>query len=203
MNRTKIALLALGLLASTAFGQEEKRATLSLSGGVSFPSQPSVFSDYWKMGFNFGASLGYALSPFLTIGGSFDYNNFAFDEEGFLKNLGASGYGITVSGASASIISVMGNLKVSLTPASVSPYFFGGLGFSRISLSDATISGGGESATVKFGSNSVFSVLFGAGLDIPAGKATKVFLQGAYGIGFKENGNTNYLPVKFGVALKL
>lgn len=205
MYRITVTLLVIGLFAATAVGQEEKKATLSLSGGLSFPSQPRVFSDYWKMGFNFGAGLGYALSPFLSLSGSFDYNNFAFNEEGFLKDYGISGYGITVSGASATIISVLGNLKVSLTPAmeSVSPYFLGGIGFFSVSTSDVTVSAGGSSATAKGDSESAFSVLFGAGLDIPAGEATKVFLQVAYGIGFTKVDNTNYLPLKAGVTLKL
>jgi hypothetical protein len=142
MRIVKVTFLAILLFAATALTQDEKKVTLSLGGGISFPSQPSLFSNYWKMGFNFGAGIGYPLSPSVSLVSLFDYNTFAFDEEGFLTDNGFGGYGISVSGGTATIISLLGNIKASLAqaPGSAAPYLLGGLGLFRISTSDVTVS---------------------------------------------------------------
>jgi opacity protein-like surface antigen len=205
MRTVKTTLLAILLFATTALAQDEKKVTLSLGGGISFPSQPSLFSNYWKMGFNFGAGIGYPLSPSVSLVSSFDYSNFAFNDEDFLRDNGFGGYGITISGGSATIISILGNIKASLAqaPGSVAPYLLGGLGLFSISTSDLTVSAGGLSLSVNSESESAFSILFGAGIDIPAGETTTVFLQAAYSVGFTKNESTNYVPVKAGVAFQL
>lgn len=205
MFRAWVLLLVAAVVVSTATAQEEKKLVLSLSGGLSFPSQPQDFSDYWNMGFNVGAGIGYSFSPSLSLGGSFDYSNFSFDADALLHKAGFAGYGISISGGSASIITVHANLKFSLIPqgASVSPYLLGGLGFFSLSASDVKVSYQGLNATVSPGSESAFSIHFGAGLDIPIAQTTDLFLQLAYGIGFTEDKSTNYLPVKSGVFFKL
>ncbi|HXG00393.1 MAG TPA: outer membrane beta-barrel protein [Bacteroidota bacterium] len=198
-------LAALLIFSSSSFIQEEGRAELYLHGGLSFPFQPKEFSDYWKMGFNIGGGLGYSFSPYLALVGHVDYNNFAFDEDGFLKDLGFSGLGIKISGGSASIFTVSGNLKATLTttPHSVSPYFIGGIGFFSISISEVTVSGGGVSVRVEGDSESAFCVSFGPGIDISAAETVSILLEGKYVIGFTENENTTYIPLKAGIKVKL
>jgi opacity protein-like surface antigen len=205
MYKIKIALLAIALLTTTTLSQEEKKTTLSFSSGLSFPSQPSLFSNYWNMGLNFGAGIGYPLSPSVSLIGSFDYNNFGFNDKALLSDLGYGGYGITVTGSSITIITVLSNLKVTLVPEtkSVSPYLLAGMGFLSISSSDVSVSLGSYSRSASGNSESAFALQFGTGMDIPINEKIKVFLQASYGVGLTKGTSTNYLPLKAGVSFTL
>ena len=198
-------IVAVLFIMTTAFPQDEHRATLSFGGGLSFPSQPNLFSDYWKTGFNVGAGLGYKLSTAVSIDGTFEYNNFAFDDEGLLNDLGATGYGITIQGGSATIFSVIGSLKANLIPPPkpVSPYFLVGIGLFSLSTSDITISTPYGSEKKKGDSESAFTIVFGVGLDIRANETTTVFIQVADGVGFTKGQNTSYVPLKAGLRFNL
>lgn len=184
--------------------QTEKTTDIFFNGGLSFPSKPKSFSDYWKMGFNFGGGISFPLSGSISLVGSIDYNTFSFDEDSFLKSLGYSGTGLSVTGGSASIFTIMGNVKVSMntTPNSVAPYIIGGLGFFSISTADATVAYMGERATVDGDSESAFSLLIGSGIEIPAGIST-LFIEGKYSIGFTKNESTSFIPLKVGIKLKI
>jgi hypothetical protein len=203
----KIVLVFVGIIfvVTMAQSQEEHNASFMFGGGLSFPSQPRLFSDYWKMGFNIGAGFDNRLSQTLSLEGTFEYNNFAFDDEGFLKDYGFSGYGVTIEGGSATIFSVLAGLKANLIPIDkpVSPYFLGEMGIFSLSTSDMTVSGPGGSMTGKGSSESAFTVVFGAGLDFVAGETTTVFIQAAYGLGFTKNESTNYIPLKAGLRINL
>jgi len=225
----KLTKLSLGLLlcAHTAFAQNQtdttqtkptvdapaaatgtekvKRVSIYLGGGIALPMSPSSFSDFWSMGYSFGGGLGYAFSPSLAFVGQVDYNNFALDGDAILEQSGFGGMGISISGGSASIFSISGNLRANLipTPNSLSPYFIGGIGYATVSTGDFTLSGGGQSITEGGFSESHMSVLFGVGLDIPASEALDVFLEGKYGIVFTEDQTSNYIPLRAGVKIKL
>jgi len=202
-----ICLLCAALISSTGFSQEanERKAILSFGVGLSLPSQPDEFSDYWNLGYNLGFGVGYSFTPAISLIGNFEYNTFGFNEEEFLKDAGASGLGISVDGGSATILSITGNMKVGIPrqQSSVSPYFTAGIGFFSLSVDDASVSGAGGSVSVEGNNESAFSALVGAGLDIPAGETVDVFLQVSYGVGFTENDNTSYVPIKAGINLRL
>jgi opacity protein-like surface antigen len=202
-----ILLVVVGVIfvMTIAHSQEEHKASLLFGCGVSFPSQPELFSDYWDMGFNLNAGFGFHLSPRLTLEGTVEYNNFAFDDEQLLNDLGASGYGITIEGGSATIFSVLAGLKANLLPPDrpVSPYFIGDIGVLNLSTDDVTVSAPGVNMKIKGDSESAFTMVLGAGVDITAGESTTVFLQIAYGLGFTEHDNTNYVPLKAGLRVNL
>jgi len=196
------------ILSLTTSAQERQKPDLLVFAGLSFPAGPESFSDNWKMGFNFGGGLAYPLTSEFFLVGSFEYNNFAFDGDGFLRRYGATGLGITITGGSASIISITGSLKRSFPlPGSASPYVFGGGGFFHLSLSDVTISGGGTSSKVEGGSKSALSGSLGAGIDIAAGKSAMFFLEGKFELGFTadedDGGRTMHLPLRGGLRIRL
>lgn len=169
--------------------------------GISFPTGPDEFTNYWKIGLNFGGGIGYTVSPNFTLVGYLGFNNFRFDDESFLRNYGLSGYGISVSGGEASIITISGNLKIILQTnlSSVYPYFCGGIGFFKLSINDAIVYGPGGSSIVKGNSESTFSFLFGAGIDFVIGKRTDLFIEGKYVIGFTKGESTQMFPIKLGI----
>jgi len=203
--RTIISVFVSLLILSFASLSQEKNNDFYIGAGLSFPSGPQIFSDYWKMGFNVGGGFGFPLSPSISLIGTIDYNNFAFDESGFLKALGYSNSGINVSGGSASIFTIDGNIKILLNtiPKSTTPYIVCGVGFFSLSTADVTVSGGGSSVRVSGDSESAFSIQFGAGIDIPAGEAMNIYIEGKYGIGFTKGENTAYLPLRAGIRMKI
>jgi hypothetical protein len=204
-NADAVASSAVAAPATAPQAEKVKRVSIYVGGGIAFPMSPSGFSDFWGMGFSFGGGLGYAFSPSLAFVGLVDYNNFALDGDAILAASGFGGMGISISGGSASIFSVSGNLKANLipTPNSLSPYFIGGIGYSTVSTGDFTLSAGGLSITESGFSESHASILFGVGLDIPASEALDIFLEGKYGIVFTEDQTSNYIPLRAGLKVKL
>lgn len=205
MKRISLITLVLLLFSATGWTQTEKNFDLYFSGGLSFPSKPQAFADYWKMGLNFGGGLGFDLSPSISIVGFVDYNNFAFDEKGLLQSIGLSGSGVLINGGSASIFTISGNLKIlfNATPRVTTAYFIGGAGFFSVSTADVKVTYQGVSASVKGESESALSFHLGAGIEVPVGETTNIYVEGQYGIGLTKNESTNYIPVKLGVKLKI
>lgn len=189
---------------ANAFAQGTNKPEFYGNSGISFPIGPDEFSDYWRMGFNFGGGIGYPISPNLSLVGYFDFNNFRFDDDKYLRDYGFAGYGISISGGEASIITLSGNLKATLhtTTSSVHPYLWGGIGFFKLSIGDITIYGPGGAVSVEGDSESAFSVLVGGGIDFVIGERMDLFIEGKYVIGFTEGESTQMFPVKFGIKFR-
>ena len=204
MKRIIFSLFLLSVAIANASAQGTNKPEFYANSGISFPTGPDEFTDYWRMGFNFGGGIGYSVSPNLTLVGYFDFNNFRFDDDKFLRDYGFSGYGISISGGEASIITLSGNLKATLqtSPSSLHPYFCGGIGFFKFSIGDVTVYEPGGSATAEGDSESAFSVLFGAGIDFVIGKRMDLFIEGKYAIGFTEDGSTQMFPIKLGIKFR-
>ena len=190
-----------------AFTQDDNKPELSIGGGLSLPSKPEIFSDYWKMGFNFGGGFAFPFTPSLSFITIVDYSRFAFDEEKLLENFGFLGYGIEIKVGSASIVTVTENLKASFNPGSnaISPYFIGGMGLFSVSTSEVKVSvpSYGISETIKGQSESAFALQFGFGIDIPTDETTKIFIECKYCIGFTEEESTHFFPIRAGASFKL
>lgn len=207
MYRIVLAICIIIVVAPYSFAQDGSvPITFYANSGLSIPAAPSLFYNYWKMGFNGGGGIGYAITPNLTIRGYVDYNNFAFDAEGFLEHEGYTDLGVTVVGGSISILVVSANLKAAFIPGdvAVSPYFTGGGGYFNISASDVTATNAfGQTLTASFESESAFSAFFGIGFDIPINEQLAAFVEGKYAIGLTEGENTQYFPINVGVSYSL
>jgi hypothetical protein len=208
-------ILFVGLITKPCFSEENRERTgasverkngieLYLNSGISFPSRPDEFADYWSAGFNFGGGIGHSVNPNLSLVGYFDFNDFGFDEDSLLRDYGLAGYGVLISGGEASSMTLSGTLKATLVtpPAKVRPYLCGGIGISWISISDVTIYYLGESATVPGESESAFSILVGAGIDFVIAKGMDLFIEGRYAIAFTEGESTAILPFKLGIKFR-
>ncbi|MEX1274282.1 MAG: hypothetical protein WEE20_00015 [Bacteroidota bacterium] len=194
------------ILCSTAtVAQEWSPLSFTVAGGASLPTKPQAFADYWSLGFNGGAAVGYSVARAWTLVGSVDYNYFGFDEEQFLKALGYEDAGLHTSGGAASILTLSGGIKYALITRedSESPYLIGTVGFFRVTSSDITVSDDQSSVTFPGDSENAFALLFGAGVDIPSGSNINFFFEGKFGIGFTKNESTTFVSVKVGVRLRL
>lgn len=204
MRKTLVLLLISALFLSMAIAQQKEKITLSLYGGPSSIVKPAFFSDYWKTGFNIGSSFDYELSRLLTVGVSFGYNNFTFNEDRFLEDFGVF-RGFAIVGPSIRIYTISGILRVTVIKIeeSLSPYVFGGLGFFRLSHGDNTRPNDISNARISFDQQSAACVLSGAGVEVPVDEISGLFFEGNYTIGFTKSENTSYLTGKIGVFLML
>jgi len=184
---------------------EVKMSNLFFSMGPALPSTPDTFADYWGLGFNFGLGYGYSPIPALAILATFDYNVFGFNEDDFLRDAGFGGFGLTVDGGAVSIITVAAGIKAGIPRqvGSVSPYFSATVGLFSASTQDATVSFQGQTQTAQGSDDTGLSVIATGGLDIPVGATVDIFLQAGYGIGFIEEENIGYIPIKGGVNFRL
>jgi opacity protein-like surface antigen len=204
MYKTKLLLFVIFYFANISYTQAQNKINIYFEGGVSFPSHPKIFSDYWSTGYIIGTGIGYTLSPTWSISGSIHYNRFSLDDEGFLRSYGFGGLGIQTSGGSAKIVTILSNLKYTLLAEtkSLAPYIIGGIGYMGIATSDIEFYMAGTDV-VRGRSESAFSFFLGTGLILPATKETRYFIQVSYGIGLTKNDNTHIVPIKAGIIFSL
>lgn len=205
MSRLIVPLCIIVVFIQTSFAHEQmKKVSYSVNTGFSLPSAPHDFSDFWKTGFNIGGAIGYPLEAKLTFQACVDYNSFTYDKDRYLRDYDFPGLEILIDGGNVSIVTASANLKGMLLPQGsfVSPYFLGGLGLFRFSLSDMTMSSQGQSQTLKGTSETAIGVFFGAGFDFAINRRVNFFAEGKYGVGFTEDESTQYFPIKFGFSFK-
>ena len=206
------AVLALTILTiylpHTVYSQtysQNQKIEVHLIGGVSFPSQPDQFTDYWNFGYNIGGGFGYRFSRTFSSSVLLNYNNFPFNEGKLLRELGIEGMGIEVDGGSSIIITLSGSVKARFIddPNSFSPYLVGGMGYFKLATSDVKLTYGYQSETIKSESESAFNILFGGGIEVPIGMNKYFFFELNYGLGFTNENYTGYIPVKLGFIILL
>lgn len=179
------------------------KVKLYLNGTLAWPLSPSDFSDYYKIGFpNFGAGLGFAVSPSISFMAYFDYHHFGFNGDEYWHDLGLGGL-FTVSGHDATIITISGNLKAAVPTGAARPYFIGGAGLMMLSISSGSISGGGEVFRFDAQSENAFSFNAGLGADFPLASEASIFIDGRMVFGFTEDESTLFLPLRLGFIIGL
>lgn len=169
-----------------------KKFSVYANSGLSFPTAPSGFTDGYNMGFNFGGGIEYSVLPFsmLCIRGNFDYNKFLLDKEDT---------GVAIEGGNRSIILISGSARVAppIPMLPIKPYILGGVGLFQVSTEDVKIG----IIKIEGDSESAFSLLFGAGIDFSPIPLIAFFVEGNYVLGFTEDENTEYFPVKLGLKI--
>jgi hypothetical protein len=210
MRVLTFTLLVIIAITSMAWSQTDKKTDLYLGAGITFPAGPQEFTDYWKMGFNAGGGIGFSLTPAASLIFTVGYAAFPLNESEILKKAGVPSYvNASIDGGTASALDLAGNIKLSLNPAPnrVAAYIVAGAGYFSLSFSDVKVSasymGYSASETLTFDSESAFSTSFGAGIDIPAGETTSIFIEGRYSIAFTKGDNTSYVPLRAGVRIAL
>src|SRR5688572_12014619 len=101
-----LAALTLAVLSLTnvVVAQAPRRPVLRLQTGITVPSAPDEFSDYWKAGFNLGGAIGFPLTTAFGLEASLGFSNMSFNESGFLQDLGLTPSEANVTGGSVTII---------------------------------------------------------------------------------------------------
>lgn len=175
-----------------------------ISAGIGIPQKPSDFSSYWETGLSVGIGIEVPVSDWLGLTIGFDFSSFPLNEEKFLEAQGVAGTGVSVSGGSATMLSVLGGAKVRVlhAPKLVSVYVVGLLGYLNFSTKEFEVTGGGLYGTLGGGERSSFCVAGGAGIELPIGKIADAFVEGRYVADFSAS-PTAFVPLRAGVKIRL
>jgi hypothetical protein len=170
------ALFLLSLLAALVVTTAPATAqVVYIQGGAGFPSS-SGLNDAYKTGFNAGLGIGLPITSNVEamVRGTLD----RFEND-------VSGVGNFAS------YSATGNLKLNGSHMNnrVMPYALAGGGLFRLGVEDAY--------------SSEFGLQFGAGLGIRTTPNTHLLVEPNYVLVLNEGDNTQYFPVRFGVAFGL
>lgn len=199
MKRVSIIVL---LLFSTSVAAAQ--GSTFVSAGLGVPQKPTEFSDYWKTGLSLGGGIEAPVNDWLALMGGFDLTNFALNEGPYLEAQGVAGTGVSISGGSASILTLLGGAKLSVVriPKSVSAYVVGLFGYLNFSTKDFEVTGGGLAGTLAGEERSAFCVAGGAGVEMPIGKTTDIFIEGRYVVDFAAS-RTAFVPLRAGLKIRL
>lgn len=179
--------------------------SIKLSGGVGLPLKPTEIKDAYKMGFHGGAAVMFHLSKSVTIEGEADYTVFKIDDDKLLKEMNVSGMNLKFSGGDLSSLTIMGNLKLYLVPATnpLSLYVFGGGGLASVKFAEIEITiPGFYTDKTPSTTESKAAAQAGAGIQIGAGSLT-LFAEAKYVNVFTEDESFNYAPVRAGLIFNL
>jgi opacity protein-like surface antigen len=184
---------------------ERQKIEVHLIGGISFPSQPAIFNDYWRFGYNIGGGFSQRFTPVFSAGLLLNYSSFPFSDDKFLRDLGIEGSGVEVDGGSTTIITVTAFAKARFTDSynKLAPYLQGGIGYLLLTSGEMNLSYGYQSETIESESETALSLLFGGGLEIPISLNKYFFIELNYCLGFTKEEQTVYFPLKIGLVLSL
>lgn len=182
---------------------QEKKFEFSVGGGLSPFLGPDVMEDFYALGFNVRAGVGYLISPNFTIGGNFVYDSFSVDEP----------TGFTIDGGTFSVIEILAEGKFYFRPnnseISTNFYVLGGFGVTRPKISDITISAP-DTPSQNFSSITEleFMAALGIGGKFNATSSVGIFAELRLSILFSQGNEVNfpsleedeivYLPITVG-----
>ena len=208
MKKVLVSIL-LSLVASLpVFTQDStssgKKPEFRISGGLSIPSLPHDFRQYYKTGYNVGLAYGYTFEPgdfgYSTVFASVEHNRFYFNLIGWEQDHGKIRKVYASWNSSTSMTNLMLNDKGTLTKPhqSVAPYFLIGIGYIRVQT-DAVEITGDTIATIDASSESSISYSLGTGFDIAANDHLGFFVEWRFLIGTAATPGRQLFPLCVGM----
>ncbi len=178
-----------------------------IMGGYSFPTKQQITHDYVKKGFQVGGGFGWSTSPTIYFTTMIEVHSFLYDRAGLLNTVGlqdANTIGFTDDGG-LTIVSFSVNGRFLAYPIEATtiavPYFTGGVGYMLVTPAKVRIINVGRAQTIQANRKSAFSILFGCGVDVPLSRTYGLFVEGKYVIGFTQDVNTEFIPVRVGIRI--
>ena len=201
----KNILFFIMLIPCSVFAQFDSTSSYYTNAGMSFPSSPDNFSNYWNPGFNLGVGLNTLLTGQFFLQGDFCYHHFGFNKDNFLRNNGVYGYDIQVDGGSAWALnfSINGRMMLNSNPKEISPYLIAGVGLAKISESDLVATYQGVSERAVGISETDLSAGEGGGILFPYGKRNNFFIDLRYMTVFANSDNISSIVLRFGISMPI
>lgn len=180
-----IAGLVLALAAGAGAQDAAKKMNFYLGAGLGLPM--SDFGDAYKMGLHGTGAVGFVVAPGFSILGKVEYHTFSIDDQGASNVDGGSFNALMFGGA--------GRYNFQTASGKMSPFLMGGLGMANGKVSDLTIG----DTKYTFDSETKLYFEFGGGVDIAAGQAMSLFIQGRYVSIQTDDVSTSFIPVTVGL----
>jgi len=226
MKRISILFLLLLLAMATGNAQQGSGIEVSVSSGVVFPSSPMTFADYWNVQYGGGLQVGFPLSQSTTLVGSVEHYQFKLNQDGVTKGFDTqymrdiwvfNRVSLIPSADPSSVTTLSANVRVAPSKLSgmLSPYFIGGVGVMRFSLSEIKlpttsvlpINGSDISMTaqqtITGGVQTAAFFQFGMGIDVRLTQSFDLFVEARYASGLTSGLHTAYVPITGGLKLRL
>jgi hypothetical protein len=226
MKRSSVLLVVLLLTISMGYARQNDGIEVSVSSGYVIPSSPMTFANYWTMQYGGGLSAGMPLSPSVTLIGSFEHYQFKLNKDGVNKAFDTNymrdiwifkSVSLNPSADPTTMTTVSANLRFAPSgiSRSLSPYFIGGIGVMRFSLSEiilpttSVLTAGGsdismtaqQSVTGGVGTSAFFQL--GMGFDVRMTESFDMFVEARYASGLNKGLHTAYVPITGGIKLSL
>ena len=224
----RISFLFLLLLLAMAIGnaQQDSGIEVSVSSGIVLPSSPMAFANYWNVQYGGGLRAGFPLSESITLVGSLEHYQFKLNHDGVNKGFDTQymrdiwifkSVSMNPTADPSSVTSVSANLR--FTPSKLtgilSPYFIGGVGVMRFSLSEIKlpttsvllVNSGDISMTaqqtITGGVQTSAFFQFGMGFDIQLSQSFDLIVEARYASGLNNGLRTTYVPITGGIKMRL
>jgi opacity protein-like surface antigen len=203
MIRSVTIFLLLLSFFNPAQAQYERRPVFYLSTGITIPSAPEEFSRYWNPGPNFGFGLGYPATDYIILRGNVDYQRMMHDADKERADL-SNGSEVDFQGGTATIFTATAGVKVNMRPAAsaIIPYLVVGAGYLRLSLTEMITTYHGQTYRRSVDPESAAAFTMGVGCDFHLANRVTLFVEGKYATGYTKVDNTQYFPIKIGIALR-
>jgi opacity protein-like surface antigen len=221
-----IFLVFLILFVKTASAQQNSGVEVSVSSGVVLPSSPMAFANYWSAQYGGGLRVGYPLLPSITLIGAAEHYQFKLDPTGVNKVFDTQymrdiwlfkSVGLHASADPSSVTTASVNLRLAPSPlkGGLSPYFIGGVGVMRFSLSEIklpttsilSVNGSDISMTaqqtITGGAKTSAFFQFGVGFDVRLMQQVDLVVEARYASGLTNSLHTAYIPITGGIKINL
>jgi hypothetical protein len=226
MKRLAAMFVLVLLTMSMANAQKDYGVEVALSSGYVLPAAPMTFANYWNMQYGGCVRIGIPFSESVTLVGAFEYSRFRLNETGVSKGFNTDymrdiwifqDVSLKASADPSSVLTASVNVK--LAPSGLSgllaPYFIGGIGMMRFSLSEITlpttsvllVNGSRISMTalqtITGGAVTTAFVQFGIGFDIHITDSFDMFVEGRYASGLSKGRGAAIVPLNGGIKFLL
>jgi hypothetical protein len=177
------------------------------TGGWTIPFEPSEFSDYFKVNYNFGGGIAYAFPPgdagYGEVSLMLHYYNVLFTHTGFRTAMGLPPT-TNVYGYQGDVFTSMVQFRgvFAKSKENIAPYFTTGIGFYHIALPELGIVGSTAPLYDGF-KKSAFGWSVGLGVDIPATDRLTLFVDGNFVLGITETNGHKLFATGGGIRYKL
>jgi hypothetical protein len=209
MNRIIPSVLVFLFAAALVRAEEPAKKTMVYAfTGLSRPNKPESFYSSWSSGYDLGVGMGYALSPKFELDGILTYNNFPFDQQSFEESLkGTENLDSTrVDGDPAHILTFMVRAKWIAPPgegSKSSMYGFVDAGWMYRHQNGATVTPPRKQYTLLAADEHAACAGLGLGADFLLDPSTNFFVEVEAVAGFTKSETVFYLPIKFGMRIRL
>lgn len=202
------AVVALLLMISSAsLAQADvapKYPEISVSGGITFPSRPLEFKNFWKKGFSAGAGYGIVVGTgdvgYSVVQAEVEYSSFAFNADSARRIL-ELGQTAIVGGSAVNVLSLFINYRGTFAAShgSIGPYLILGVGVMNYLQKDITADGTPQTDVPNVSRTSA-AWQAGLGVNIPFTDNFVLFVEGKSVIGLIEDGK-QYFPICAGIRI--